>query len=165
MAANSKLFMCVFVMWAFVGISNGDGGNGGGGGGDQLPCMQKLMPCQPYLRSSTPPATCCLPLKEMVSADKACLCSIFNNQAILKSLNLTQDEALQLPKACGANVDISVCKSSANPPSATPSPPATPTPITPGGKNSTKSSASEIVTMGAYASVALIISVFVAAAH
>ncbi|KAH0921807.1 hypothetical protein HID58_021825 [Brassica napus] len=91
-------------------------GGGGGGGGDahSMPCIQKLMPCQPYLHSVTPPppASCCLPMKEIVEKDATCLCSVFNNVDMLKSLNLTKENALVLPKACGAKADISLCKSS-----------------------------------------------------
>ncbi|CAG7869262.1 unnamed protein product [Brassica rapa] len=110
----------VFVLFS-VSSSNGEptpamGGGGGGGGGDahSMPCIQKLMPCQPYLHSVTPPppASCCLPMKEIVEKDATCLCSVFNNVDMLKSLNLTKENALVLPKACGAKADISLCKSS-----------------------------------------------------
>ncbi|KAJ0237580.1 Non-specific lipid transfer protein GPI-anchored 3 [Hirschfeldia incana] len=89
---------------------------GGGGGGDAqaMPCIQKLMPCQPFLHSviPPPPPSCCLPMKQIVANDATCLCSVFNNMDMLKSLNLTKDNALDLPKACGANPDISLCKAS-----------------------------------------------------
>ncbi|PQQ15467.1 lipid transfer-like protein VAS [Prunus yedoensis var. nudiflora] len=52
-----------------------------------------------------------------------CLCSLFNNPGMLSNLNITQDDALKLPKACGANADISICEkdaSSSTPPAATP---------------------------------------------
>ncbi|KAF2546386.1 hypothetical protein F2Q70_00020119 [Brassica cretica] len=111
----------VFVLFS-VSSSNAEptpamgGGGGGGGGGDahSMPCIQKLMPCQPYLHSVTPPppASCCLPMKEIVEKDATCLCSVFNNVDMLKSLNLTKENALVLPKACGAKADISLCKSS-----------------------------------------------------
>ncbi|KAK6921234.1 Bifunctional inhibitor/plant lipid transfer protein/seed storage helical domain [Dillenia turbinata] len=119
------------------------------GSGDTLPCVQKLAPCRPYLKSSSmPPATCCAPLKEMVSDDRACLCSIFNDPEILKSLNITQDQALQLPRSCGANPDISKCNNgvvtkgtAANPPSSSPSTPlAPPTPSDDSGTSDNKSS-------------------------
>ncbi|KFK43990.1 hypothetical protein AALP_AA1G200500 [Arabis alpina] len=104
----------------------------GGSGGDahSLPCIQKLMPCQPYLHSATPPPppTCCMPLREIVENDVTCLCAVFNNVDMLKSLNLTKDNALLLPKACGANADVSKCRkaSSGTTPSSTTAP-ATPT--------------------------------------
>ncbi|GKV46822.1 hypothetical protein SLEP1_g53783 [Rubroshorea leprosula] len=96
--------------------------------GGMVPCMQKLMPCEPYLHfTSPPPSTCCLPLKEMLSKESECLCKVFTNPELLKSLNLTQESALALPKACGAKADVSVCKNaSPGGSSATPSP-ATPT--------------------------------------
>lgn len=88
----------------------------GGAGGDahSLPCIQKLMPCQPYLHSvkPQPPPTCCLPLREIVENDVTCLCAVFNNVDMLKSLNLTKENALDLPNACGAKADVSLCKTS-----------------------------------------------------
>lgn len=80
-----------------------------------LPCMKKLLPCQAYLHSTSPPASCCVPLREMVEEDGHCLCQIFNDPILLRSFNLTQDDALKLPKACGFNPDISACKNG-NPP-------------------------------------------------
>ncbi|KAL6963011.1 hypothetical protein U1Q18_037977 [Sarracenia purpurea var. burkii] len=79
--------------------------------GNSPPCVQKLMPCQPYLHATTtPPAGCCMPLLDVIKADPVCLCQLFNNAAILKSFNLTQEEALKLPKSCGALIDLDVCK-------------------------------------------------------
>ncbi|KAF8398964.1 hypothetical protein HHK36_014829 [Tetracentron sinense] len=108
---ESKLFMISLILlssWVFLGFSQGLEGVSS----DSMPCMQKLLPCQPYLHpsSSPPPASCCVPLKEMIKDDSKCLCEIFNNPEILKSLNVSQAEALKLPKACGANADISACK-------------------------------------------------------
>ncbi|XP_052180915.1 non-specific lipid transfer protein GPI-anchored 3 [Diospyros lotus] len=94
-----------------------------------MSCIQKLLPCQPYLHpppslSSPPPATCCTPLKEMLSADSNCLCQVFNNVVLLKKFNLTQDDALKLPKACGAAADISLCEKDGVTPSNSPTTPA-----------------------------------------
>lgn len=61
--------------------------------------------------ASTP--SCCGPMKEIVVKDAPCLCAVFNDPAILKTLNLTKENALDLPKACGANPDISLCSKTA----------------------------------------------------
>lgn len=96
------LFLC---SWVFLGFSQGDDYGG------SMQCIQKLLPCQPYLKSpSSPPASCCVPLEEMISDDSKCLCDVFDNPQILKSLNISLDHALKLPKACGTNADTSVCK-------------------------------------------------------
>ncbi|KAJ4866459.1 Bifunctional inhibitor/lipid-transfer protein/seed storage 2S albumin superfamily protein [Raphanus sativus] len=108
--------------------------SGGAGDAHSMPCIQKLMPCQPYLHSSAPlpPASCCMPLKEIVETDVTCLCSVFNNVDMLRSLNLTKENALVLPKACGANADVSQCKTStgtttpSTSPGTTKTPPASP---------------------------------------
>ncbi|CAH8312072.1 unnamed protein product [Eruca vesicaria subsp. sativa] len=78
-------------------------------------CTQKLLPCQPYIHAVNPPPppTCCGPMREIVEKDAACLCAVFNNPAILKTLNLTKETALDLPKACGAHPDISLCSKAA----------------------------------------------------
>ncbi|KAL1214323.1 Non-specific lipid transfer protein GPI-anchored 3 [Cardamine amara subsp. amara] len=113
------------------------GGGAGGGDPHSMPCIQKLMPCQPYLHTVTPPPppSCCLPLREIVTSDVTCLCSVFNNVDMLKSLNLTKENALVLPNACGAKADVSQCKASAGttPPSMTPATPKTPPASSTGG--------------------------------
>ncbi|XP_015069357.1 lipid transfer-like protein VAS [Solanum pennellii] len=84
----------------------------GSGSVSAMPCVQKLMPCQPAFAAhmKTPPATCCTPLKEMISNDAQCLCTVFANSDVMKSMNVTQDEALNFAKACGAKPDLSLCK-------------------------------------------------------
>ncbi|CAA7043143.1 unnamed protein product [Microthlaspi erraticum] len=104
--------------------------------GDSTPiagCLQKLLPCQPYLHSVNPPppATCCGPMKQLVEKDAQCLCTVFNNPTILKTLNLTKENALDLPKACGVNPDaVSVCSKVTSS-----SPVAAPGPTTNGGSS------------------------------
>ncbi|KAL0699648.1 hypothetical protein Bca4012_055770 [Brassica carinata] len=123
-------------------------GGGGGGGGDAkaMPCIQKLMPCQPFLHSviPPPPPSCCLPMKEIVANDATCLCSVFNNVDMLKSLNLTKDNALDLPKACGAHPDIFPAGGTTTP-STSPADPKTP-PVSSTGSGSTGASASSTST-------------------
>ncbi|XP_030460090.2 non-specific lipid transfer protein GPI-anchored 9-like [Syzygium oleosum] len=88
---------------------------GGVSGADLAPsCMQKLIPCQAYLKGlSAPPDSCCGPLKELVTGDSQCLCQVFNKPDTLKSLGITQAGALALAKTCGADVDVSVCNKGA----------------------------------------------------
>ncbi|XP_038895529.1 non-specific lipid transfer protein GPI-anchored 8-like [Benincasa hispida] len=106
------------------------------------PCMQKILPCQPFIKlPENPLPVCCLPLKEMLAGDLPCLCSFFNNAEMLKSLNVTQSQALKLPKACGAaDVDISACNHHAGPPStgSTDAPPSPPAPKTSDGSSPSK---------------------------
>ena len=125
MEQSLKLQPFIAILWVLVGLSQGVDMNGipilgsyisspGGSSLASMPCVQKLLPCQEYLKpmaADGPPApSCCLPLKEMISDDSKCLCDIFNNADFFKNLNITQDDALRLPKACGANADVSVCK-------------------------------------------------------
>lgn len=125
----SKFLLASFLLlssWPWLGFSQGEAGpkdlmdnmaKGGGllgagaGDGDAMKCIQKLLPCKNYLASpEAPPTSCCVPLKGMIEKDVECLCKVFNNPDLLKSLNTTQDNALKLPKACGAEADISKCK-------------------------------------------------------
>ncbi|CAN6980089.1 unnamed protein product [Brassica rapa subsp. trilocularis] len=116
---SKKFTVAVYFVLVSVSSSNAavappSGGGSGGGDARALPCIQKLKSCQPYLHSVIPPlpASCCLSMKEMVANDAPCLCSVFNNVDMLKSLNLTRDNALDIPKACDAEPDISLCKAS-----------------------------------------------------
>ncbi|XP_057767507.1 non-specific lipid transfer protein GPI-anchored 3-like [Salvia miltiorrhiza] len=114
MAISKSLFLN-FLVICWLGYSQVCGG-----AGEPLPCIQKLMPCQAYLKGSAPPSpasACCVPLKEMAAGDTHCLCAVFNNKAFLKTLNVTQEDALNLAKTCGATADISICSKEASPPS------------------------------------------------
>ncbi|OVA09354.1 Bifunctional inhibitor/plant lipid transfer protein/seed storage helical domain [Macleaya cordata] len=116
---SAKFFLSVILLfssWVFLGFSQLEGiigalgGGMGGGGGGGMECAQKLLPCQAYLKPpSSPPDTCCVPLKQMITDDVKCLCGIFNNQDLLKTFHVTQEEALKLLGECGAKADISQC--------------------------------------------------------
>ncbi|KAG6675926.1 hypothetical protein I3842_15G129200 [Carya illinoinensis] len=130
MNMNLTLFL-LFSSWVFVGYSQSMGLNtfvqgGSSGSAASMPCVQKLLPCKEYLKppvSMPPTVSCCVPLKEMLTDDVNCLCRVFDNPEILKSFNVTQDDALKLPKACGANADVSLCKKGASPPASSATPP------------------------------------------
>ncbi|KAI4319231.1 hypothetical protein MLD38_032857 [Melastoma candidum] len=108
-------------------VQPGDNGN------STSACITQLLPCHPYLNKTTsPPATCCVPLKQMVTGNTQCLCAIFNNPDILKQLNITQADALSLAKECGANADITVCKTGT---------PGSPAPATPSSGNTPSNAA------------------------
>ncbi|KAJ7975257.1 Lipid transfer protein [Quillaja saponaria] len=116
----SKPLLSLFLIlssWVFVGFSQSLDSilqqltSPAGSSFDSMPCMQKLLPCQQFLNShAPPPSSCCLPLTAMIKDDAKCLCSIFNNPDLLKSFNVTQEDALKLPKACGTKADISICE-------------------------------------------------------
>ncbi|KAL6518038.1 hypothetical protein OROMI_033739 [Orobanche minor] len=159
--AISKSISLLFILicsWAYVGQSQG---------GDSLQCVQKLLPCQPYLKGSSaaaaPPASCCVPLKQIVASDGQCLCKVFNDPNLLISLNVTRDDALNLAKSCGADADTSICKKAAAP-STSPSTPTAPsinssaTTPPPQKKNAAATSISQV---GGFVSLAAIFSFIV----
>ncbi|KAM7268739.1 hypothetical protein ACFE04_010905 [Oxalis oulophora] len=177
------------------GLLQGGGGGGGGGnphdlsallqqqsvagGGlpmpignpDQLACMNKVAPCQSFLHATTtPPPTCCDPLLKMLENDTKCLCQIFDNPQTMKQLNITKEDALNLPKACGAkDVDISVCENVSSASNSTTTPAGASNGTTTGGSNSTTegsnstdstAGATSLSYLGASGFIALFISLF-----
>lgn len=112
--SSSLLLPLIFSSFLHVGFSDptslddlisAEGGN--------IQCMEKLSPCRPYLKASVtgiPPPECCEPLMKMVSGDSDCLCNVFNDAQMLQSMNVTQEDALRVPKACGTEADVSKCK-------------------------------------------------------
>ena len=102
MAISKSLLVNILVIcWLAFEVS---------GGRELLPCIHKLLLCEAYLKGPvSPPAGCCVPLREMGNNDVPCLCDVFNNQPFLKTLNITQAEALNLAQTCGANTDTSLC--------------------------------------------------------
>ncbi|CAI9113701.1 OLC1v1014354C1 [Oldenlandia corymbosa var. corymbosa] len=106
-------------------------------GPPQLPCVQQLIPCQPFLKqTTTPPAACCIPMNELVKNSVDCLCQVINTPDILKTFNITQADAFHLANSCHANADPSMCNKNG-----TVSPGASPAvPLTPPGSTASNSS-------------------------
>ncbi|BAU02683.1 hypothetical protein LR48_Vigan10g036800 [Vigna angularis] len=121
MASNigplSFLFMVMFFSsYVHVGLSQTSldqllPGLGEGNFLQNAQCMQKLVPCQTYLKSQTdpPPETCCAPLKEMHDNKSPCLCNIVNKPSLLQSVGVSKDDLLKLPQACSIEADFSSC--------------------------------------------------------
>nr|GLL39334.1 lipid transfer-like protein VAS [Ipomoea trifida] len=80
-----------------------------------ISCAYNLIPCAAYLNSTKPPASCCDALKESVTKELSCLCNLYNNPELLKSLGVNITEALQLPKHCGISNDVSACDKASTP--------------------------------------------------
>lgn len=85
-------------------------------GGSSVTCMEKILPCQPYLTPGPvpPPANCCIPIKELIANDTKCICDTFNNPLVRGSLNVSIDDIMKLPKACNETFDIGVCNKTGN---------------------------------------------------
>lgn len=79
--------------------------------GQQVPdCASKLVPCANYLNSTTPPDSCCSPLREAVRTELKCLCNLYSDRQIFKSLGINITQALELPKHCGVTSNLTACK-------------------------------------------------------
>ncbi|KAK4557958.1 hypothetical protein RGQ29_007628 [Quercus rubra] len=94
-------------------------------------CASKLVPCANYINSTSPPASCCNPIKEALATQLTCLCGLYSNPAVLKSFGITVDQALNLTRACGVSTDLSKCNGTAPSPSSGSVPP----PGVPGSDN------------------------------
>ncbi|KAI7994386.1 Lipid transfer-like protein VAS [Camellia lanceoleosa] len=86
-------------------------------------CISKLTPCASYLNATSPPASCCNPLREAVTQDLQCLCNLYTTPDLLKNLGINVTDALALAGRCKIPGDLSSCAASAP---SSPSPPATP---------------------------------------
>ncbi|KAJ4974682.1 hypothetical protein NE237_007856 [Protea cynaroides] len=106
---ESKFLLSLILLssWVLLGFS----GRLINGEGLSFACMIKFSPCGDNTKNpSSPLKECCEQLEGMVTNDTKCLCDIFNDPRVLKSYNVTQEDALKLPtKGCGINVNITVC--------------------------------------------------------
>ncbi|KAK1408270.1 hypothetical protein QVD17_39906 [Tagetes erecta] len=74
-------------------------------------CASKLVPCGQYLNATTtPPNTCCDPIKQAVATDLPCLCNLYANPSFLSGIGVNITQALRLPRLCGITSDTSICK-------------------------------------------------------
>ncbi|KAK3429054.1 hypothetical protein EUGRSUZ_E00466 [Eucalyptus grandis] len=81
-------------------------------------CVSKLTDCAAYLNTTTtPPDTCCTPLKEVVNTQLTCLCNVLKSPGLLISMGIDVQKALQLTTRCGVSTDTSKCNGTATPPS------------------------------------------------
>ncbi|XP_076958496.1 non-specific lipid transfer protein GPI-anchored 7-like [Bidens hawaiensis] len=104
-------------------------------------CGAKLIPCAQYLNYTTsPPNSCCDPIKEAVANDLPCLCNLYNNPDFLSGFKINITQALGLPRLCGLSNDVTVCKNAQAPSGSTTQPGSTP-----GGNNAGKIASSGVV--------------------
>ncbi|KAJ6801602.1 lipid transfer-like protein VAS isoform X1 [Iris pallida] len=92
-----------------------------------LSCVSKLTPCAQFLNVTTPPDSCCGPLKEALTNELSCMCKIYRDSDLLKAFHIDLNAALQLPVRCGMpSSTTEACKSTAGAPAPPPPPPAAP---------------------------------------
>ncbi|XP_059670604.1 non-specific lipid transfer protein GPI-anchored 9-like [Cornus florida] len=115
----SSLMQIVIVSWVWVGVVLVISVvmMGVPEGQSTPPCAQKLVPCEDYVNSTKPPASCCEPLREAVTQELDCLCDLYNTPAFLPSIgiNINLTDMLSLPASCGIPVDISACVNATDP--------------------------------------------------
>ncbi|XP_059657463.1 non-specific lipid transfer protein GPI-anchored 7-like [Cornus florida] len=109
--------MMVVVVVAVIGFAEGQ---------STPSCAQKLVPCADYMNSTNPPASCCDPLKEAVTNELSCLCTLYNTPGLLTYLGINITDALALPGHCGVSGDLSACSNATAPTASTEPPPGVP---------------------------------------
>ncbi|KAF7810144.1 lipid transfer-like protein VAS [Senna tora] len=73
-------------------------------------CASKLTACVDYINTTTtPPSSCCTPLKQTVETDLTCLCNLYNTPGLLESFGVTVAQALNLSTRCGVTSNLSSC--------------------------------------------------------
>uniref|UniRef100_A0A5B7BIU8 Putative lipid transfer-like protein VAS n=1 Tax=Davidia involucrata TaxID=16924 RepID=A0A5B7BIU8_DAVIN len=119
---NSKMFalMTVVVVVLMVATRVAEG--------QSTPsCAQKLVPCANFINATTPPASCCDPLREAVTQERDCLCNLYNTPGLLASFGINVTQAVLLAGHCNIPGDLSACKNASAP---------LPPPSVPGGNDS-----------------------------
>jgi hypothetical protein len=92
-------------------------------GADSSSCISALSPCVNYLNATKPPDTCCTPLVSEYTTNKACLCSLLNQTALIQQLHINVTQAEELPVRCGLNASASSCSNLNGTTSGSPPPP------------------------------------------
>ncbi|KAL8216730.1 hypothetical protein R6Q57_023567 [Mikania cordata] len=136
MAASSSLTVVVTLLIIVVSISTAHA--------QTQTCAANLLPCAQYINSTTtPPNSCCGPIRQAVANDLPCLCSLYQNPSFLAGIGVNVDQALRLPQLCGIPADVTACKTTAQAPggSTTQPPPGS----TPGGNNAGKIASGGVV--------------------
>ena len=78
--------------------------------GQSTSCASKLVPCASYLNSTnTPPSSCCDSVKEVVTKELPCLCTLYETPGLLAQLGINSTQALALAGRCGVPADLSSC--------------------------------------------------------
>lgn len=72
-------------------------------------CVMALVPCQDYLNSTKPPASCCTPLRQAVATQLECLCGLLNDKSLFESMDINYTQAIELPKHCGLGDSNAAC--------------------------------------------------------
>ncbi|KMT12575.1 hypothetical protein BVRB_5g098190 [Beta vulgaris subsp. vulgaris] len=127
-------------------------------------CATKLAPCFSYLNGTIKPSIdCCNPLKEVVKTERPCLCSIYNNPALIQTFHINVTQALNLITLCHVDgiKDPNICKATAlSPSSSSASTGSTSAPSGTSSGSSTPGNAATKITWAGSAGLASILIVF-----
>lgn len=70
-----------------------------------LPCLEELLPCTAYLKTTKHPSpTCCTAMHNAAAAEMPCMCRLFADPELLATFNVTREQMFKLPARCGLPV-------------------------------------------------------------
>jgi hypothetical protein len=70
-----------------------------------LPCLEELLPCTAYLKTTKhPSSTCCTAMHTAAAAEMPCLCRLFADPELLATFNVTKEQMFKLPARCNLPV-------------------------------------------------------------
>lgn len=70
-----------------------------------LPCLEELLPCTAYLKTTKHPSgPCCTAMHNAATAEMPCLCRLFADPELLATFNVTREQMFKLPARCGLPV-------------------------------------------------------------
>ncbi|KAJ7977367.1 Non-specific lipid-transfer protein-like protein family [Quillaja saponaria] len=119
MASRGIIFSLLVVLVAFLWTQTAA----------QLGCtstLASLAPCLNFITgsSSTPSASCCSQLSNVVQSSPQCLCSVLNGGGAQFGITINQTTALSLPGACKVQTPpVSQCQAAAAPTTSAATPP------------------------------------------
>ncbi|KAG2659360.1 hypothetical protein PVAP13_1KG349600 [Panicum virgatum] len=88
-----------------AGGAPGSAGAPDGVPAEHVQCLEDLLPCTAYLKTAKHPSqTCCTAMHNAAAAEMPCLCSLFADQELLSTFNVTRDQMFRLPARCGLPV-------------------------------------------------------------
>ncbi|KAK4843781.1 hypothetical protein QYF36_012556 [Acer negundo] len=88
----------------------------------QIPsCASKLTQCAVFITNATskPDTSCCNSIKNAVTNELPCLCTLYTTPGLLATLKINVTDALRVSHDCNVNTDLSTCAKIAAPPPVT----------------------------------------------
>ncbi|CAL9773176.1 unnamed protein product [Musa acuminata subsp. burmannicoides] len=110
MAARKLIALgAIILWWCAPAAVCGDDGIVDGDVTIILPCLENLIACQENLQQPVASSACCSPMAYLFEHNSICMCSLFFNEELLHSFNVTQEQIFDLTIRCGISVAANYC--------------------------------------------------------